>query len=253
MTIGATVVSLRNRVVERVARALPGPIGAKLDGLRPSLREGFGGPFNGQQRRIEAVRDLFARVTFTAVVETGTYRATTTLFLRSLTTAPIVTIEASSRYFHYARRRLRHADDISLIAGDSAEVLRWLAHDPARLAGPTFFYLDAHWMTVLPLRGELAAIVDAWPDHAILIDDFRVAGDDGYAFDDYGSGDALDLSILTSLRERPLVLYWPASPSVAETGARRGWCIVASAGAVDDSIRASTMVRRAGTLAEVLG
>jgi hypothetical protein len=253
MTLVATLVSLRDRVVERVTRALPGPIGAKLDDLRPRLREGFGGPFNGQQRRIEAVRDLFARVAFTAVVETGTYRATTTLFLRSLTTAPIATIEASSRYFHYARRRLRGADDISLIFGDSAESLRRLARDPAWSAGPTFFYLDAHWMTVLPLPGELAAIVDAWPDHAILIDDFRVPGDDGYAFDDYGAGDALQISMFAAFRERPIVVYWPAAPSDAETGARRGWCVLASAGAVDDAIRASTRVRRAGALAEVLG
>jgi len=96
-------VNLAERILERATRAMPGPIGARIDALQPSLSEGFGGPFNGQERRAETVAEMFAAIPFAVVIETGTYRATTTLHLGDLTSAPVATIEANSRYYHYAR------------------------------------------------------------------------------------------------------------------------------------------------------
>lgn len=244
--------SLPGRVLERLARVLPGALGAKVDRLRPALARGFGGPFNGQERRAEAVRDVFARIRFACVVETGTYRATTTLFLSQLTKVPIATIELNARYYHYARRQLVGTPNVTLMRGDSATVLETLPERPPWDGQPCFFYLDAHWSEHLPLREELDAICAGWRDFAVLIDDFRVPGDPGYAYDDYGPGQALELPILASISNRPVVIYWPSAPSIAETGARRGWILLASAGVVDDSLSSARTLRRSGPVSTVL-
>jgi hypothetical protein len=245
------VTSLYDRVLDKLARSSPGPVAGAIDLLRPTLAQGLGGPFNGQKRRVEAVREMFARVQFNSIIETGTYRATTTLFLRPLSAAPIATIEADSRYYHYARMRLlrRH---VTVFRGDSATVLRSLASEPPWNRSPAFFYLDAHWLEALPLPAELEIIASEWSDFVALVDDFRVPGDAGYGYDDYGPGRALEPSILAPLAGRQVVVYWPSARSAFETGARRGWVVLASAGAVDDSLRSLETLRRAGSVDSVL-
>ena len=239
--------SLYDRALDKLARSSPGPVAAAIDMLRPTLAQGLGGPFNGQDRRVEAVRDIFARVRFGSIIETGTYRATTTVLLRALSAAPIATIEADSRYYHYARMRLfrRH---IRVIRGDSAKVLGDLADEAPWNRGPTFFYLDAHWLDDLPLSTELEAVSSGWSDFAVLIDDFRVPGDVGYGYDDYGPGRSLELAILSPLAGNQVAIYWPAAPSATETGARRGWVVLASPGLVDDSLGGLATLRRDGTV-----
>lgn len=244
--------SFYDRVLDKLARSSPGPIAGAIDLLRPSLAQVLGGPFNGQERRIEAVRDVFARVQFNSVIETGTYRATTTLFLRALTAAPIATVEADARYYHYARMRLR-GRDVRVIEGDSSTTLQSLASAPPWNRTPAFFYLDAHWLDALPLPAELTVIANAWSDFAALIDDFRVPGDTGYGYDDYGPGRALELSILAPLAGKQVAVYWPSAPSTDETGARRGWVLLASHGAVDDTLRTLQTLRRAGHIDTVGG
>lgn len=242
---------MRDRVLRYAARAAPGPIAASIDWLRHGLAEEFGGPFNGQERRIEAIREIFARVPFGSVIETGTYRATTTLFLRELSDAPIATIEAQSRYYHYSKKRLRDAPNVTAIRGDSAAELSLLAAKPPWNGGPTFFYLDAHWLDSLPLAGELEAISTGWSDYAVLVDDFRVPDDPGYAYDDYGPGAVLEPEILAPLSGSNVAVYWPAAPSATETGARRGWVVLATAGLVDEALRQLGTLRRAGYVASV--
>jgi hypothetical protein len=83
----------------------------------------------------------------------------------------------------------------------------------------------------------------------VLIDDFRVDGDDGYFYDDYGSGKALALPLLARLAElAELEAFWPAAPSRSETGARRGWIVLATPGRVADALRTIIDLRAAGTL-----
>lgn len=244
---------LRDRFLEYAARITPGPIAAAIDQVRPELAEGFGGPFNGQDRRVEAVREMFSQIHFETIIETGTYRATTTRHLRTLADAPIATVEASSRYYHYARTRLRGLRDVTLIRGNSGLVLRSLATSRPWNRGPAFFYLDAHWHDALPLPDELDAISTGWRDYAVIVDDFRVPDDPGYLYDDYGPGRVLEPPILAPLASRAVVVYWPAAPSATETGARRGWVVLATAGAVDDSLRSIGTLRRAGSVAKVSG
>lgn len=200
---------------------------------------------------MEAVREMFATVPFAVVIETGTYRATTTLFLRDLTSAPIATIEASSRYYHYARRRLNRAKDITLMRGESPVVLREIAADSKWNRNPAFFYLDAHWLEDLPLPAELEEIAGGWRNYAVLIDDFRVPDDPGYAYDNYGEGKALTPAILRSLTDRSMSIFWPAAPSNSETGARRGWVVIGTAGPVEEALRRIAGLRLGGTLGDV--
>ena len=54
-----------------------------------------------------------------------------------------------------------------------------------------FVYLDAHWAEELPLAEELCIVASAWTRCVVMVDDFQVPGDSGYAYDDYGPGLAL--------------------------------------------------------------
>jgi hypothetical protein len=235
-----------------VARVMPAPIAGVIDLLRPSVARTFGGPFNGQERRAEIVRDIFARVKFASVIETGTFRATTALLLRQLTAAPIATVEANPRFYYYSRLRLLRKPGVAVFKGDSARVLKRLANTRPWSLDPAFFYLDAHWLEALPLPDELDVVTHAWRDFVVMIDDFRVPTDPGYTYDDYGPGRVLEPAILHSLAGQAVVVYWPSAPSTRETGARRGCVVLASAGAMDDALRALGTLRRAGSVEAVL-
>lgn len=238
--------------LERAARVLPGRVASTIDRLRPSLASGFGGPFNGQERRMEAVRDLVDRVPFKVLFETGTYRATTTVFLRQLSKVPIATIETQARYYHYAKHRLRDIPNVTLMRGDSPTILQQISGTPPWNLGPAFFYLDAHWLKSLPLLDELQAIREGWPDYAVLIDDFQVPNDPGYAYDDYGQAAVLSLPLLTPFGDADVVVYWPTAHSSTETGARRGWVVLATTGLVDSELHHAKSLSRGGDLASVL-
>jgi hypothetical protein len=243
---------MRDRLLRYGARVAPARLAASIDHLRIGLPEEFGGPFNGQERRIDAVREIFKAIRFAAIVETGTYRATTTLFLRGLSDVPIATIEVQPRFYHYAKRRLRDLPDLHLILGDSADELPSLAKSSPWNIGPVFFYLDAHWLDALPLYRELEAIVAGWRAFVIVVDDFRVPHDPGYSYDDYGPGNVLEPSILGPFADSELVVFWPGSLSSDETGARRGWIVLASGGPMDAALSRVRSLSRAGSVASVL-
>jgi hypothetical protein len=236
-------------VGHRVFGLVPAWLGGHLHRLPTRLTFGITGPFNGQRRRVEAVAGMFEAVPFATIIETGTYRALTTMHLRSLSTAPIATVEVNKRYFDYSKRRLRKFDGVHQFLGHSPEVLRKLRGDAAWQGQPCFFYLDAHWLDDLPLLDELHEVRQGWSDFAALIDDFRVDGDDGYQFDDYGAGKTLELALLAGVIELAgLSVFWPAANSANETGARRGWVVVASPGSVADALAKVPQLRPAGRI-----
>jgi hypothetical protein len=236
------------RLVERLGGLVPPWLGGQLHRLPPRLTFGLVGPFNGQQRRAAAVGAMFARIPFTAIVETGTFRAITTRFLRTLSAAPLATIEINPRYHHYSRQRLAGQPNLFMFLGDSPAVLELLAADAAWTDGPAFFYLDAHWLDNLPLVDELRIIRARWPHFVAVIDDFRVDGDDGYRYDDYGPGKSLERNLLEVPELAGLHLFWPAAPSTDETGMRQGWVVVASAGEMADALASLADLRDGGRL-----
>ena len=192
--------------------------------LKPGLKGSWGGPMNGQVFRRRIYADLVRSLPLQAIVETGTYRGTTTsLFEES--GLPVYTVEASPRFHAYSQLRLRKVrDKVHLFLGDSRSFMKGLATDPSVPKADVLFYLDAHWEEDLPLREEVELIFANWERPVVLVDDFEVPGTD-YAFDDYGPGKALTLDYLRPLERLGLSAYFPVAGADQETGARRG-CVV---------------------------
>lgn len=202
-------------------------LAARIDWCSPAKLHSWGGPMNGQEGRQQLVRHLFRTLDFGVVVETGTYRGATTEFLAYLAGCPVYSVEADRRHHEYARLRLGTCGRVHLALDDSRRFLRRLASDAAVPKGTAFFYLDAHWNPDLPLRDEVGLILRCWSDPVILIDDFQVPGDAGYAYDDFGPGQRVALEYLAAAELAGCAVLCPELPSAEETGMRRGCALVA--------------------------
>jgi len=210
--------------------------------LRPSLRGLYGGPFNDQRERARICEQFAALGHVQAVVETGTYRGTTTLFLARVFGVPVHSVEIDPRYHYYARLRTRGFANIRLSLGDSRQFLERLARDPAMPKRDVFFYLDAHQPGNLPLREEVDLICGTWQEPLIMIDDVEVPGDPGYGFNEYDHGIRFGTELL-SAATREYRCFYPAVPSSEETGYRRGCVILALPGRWAERLRNLGLVR----------
>lgn len=183
----------------------------------------WGTAMNGQTARLEMVRALLHSMQPVRIIETGTYHGTTTEWFAGFG-VPVLSIEANQRAFRFAARRLARFTNVRVVRGDSVAELAKLRPEGA----PVFCYLDAHWEAHLPLRDELRMLVERFPRAVVLIDDFAVPDDAGYAFDDYGPGAALTIDYLKgSSLPASARLFLPTVPSTEETGHRRGAAVVA--------------------------
>lgn len=196
---------------------------------------------NGQDGRRAIVSELVKIIAFEQVIETGTFRGSTTEFLAQVSGLQVTTVEAVPRSYEYARRRLANLPTVHVSQGDSRAFLRDLSGSATET--PVLFYLDAHWAEDLPLEGELEIIERFWPQAVILVDDFEVPDDPGYRYDDYGQGKSLDHELL----DRSAVASWdrfaPALPSAQETGHVRG-CVVIAAPKVSAQVQGASLLRR---------
>lgn len=180
----------------------------------------YGAPMNGQQARQLMKQQMMTQCNFTRVVETGTYRGTTTAWL-AVFGLPVTSIEIDPEGVAYSQHRLKHFANVDLRHDNSVDGLRAFAAATAERDVPVFFYLEAHWGE-LPLRDEIEIITANFPKAAIMIDDFAVPDDAGYGFDNYGPGQQLSLDYLAACRTPPLTVYFPAATSDTEIGAKRG-------------------------------
>lgn len=189
--------------------------------LRPSLRASWGGPMNGQAGRQRMCREILTALPPTAIVETGTFRGTTTEFFAQFG-VPVYSVEAEPRYHAFAAMRLRSLRNrVHLSLADSRSFLHRLTADTSVPKDSVFFYLDAHWSADLPLAEEITTIFASWKHAVIMIDDFAVPGD-SYSYDDYGPGAALDAGYLDALRRTDMSRFYPSLRAYEETGAKRG-------------------------------
>jgi hypothetical protein len=203
---------------------LPWQLAYRIDWARPTLRDGWGGPLNGQVERRRIARDLFRSIPFGSIIETGSFRGITTEFFALTTGLPVKTIESSPRYAAYAKLRNRVHHNVEVVVGDSRVGLDQL---PKGAKGDiVFYYLDAHWYNDLPLREEITIIKDAGFRAVIMIDDFQVPDDPGYKYDDYGPGMRLTPEILEGLPIEDWGVYYPAARAADETGGRSGSVIL---------------------------
>jgi predicted O-methyltransferase YrrM len=212
----------------------------------PARKDAWGGPFNGQRFRIALFSELLKRISPAAIIETGTYLGTTTEFMAKAG-LPVFTIEERLRNYGFARARLRWHRNVTLLHGDSRDVLRRLLRDRflELSSKAVFFYLDAHWNPDVPLIEELDIAFGQCPAAVVMVDDFQVPGDPGYGYDDYGSGKALTLDyIAPAVQAHGLAMFYPATRSSEETGARRGCIILARAANQCAELESITLLRR---------
>lgn len=239
---------IRNYVtaMSRVA-ALESAFALMLESPRYVASEAAG--FNGQAHRKRIFRELVDACRFNRLIETGTYVGDTTAFMATTTGLPVHTCEANRTFQALARSRTQGISGIQFHSGDSRRCLRELlgaSSSQEWLGAPLFFYLDAHWHADLPLVEEIALIASCCKEFVIMIDDFRVEGDAGYGYDDYGRDRTLELSTLRAVLDRySLRTFFPSLPSTQETGGRRGSVILCPAGAVAQRLEALPSLRAA--------
>lgn len=226
----------KNKLREFIKRILGDNILGILDYYRfPVMRQGCGGIFNGQEGRIRIFEEIITKFSPAYIVETGTYRGTTTKYFTSFSKLPVYTIEANARFLSYAKYNFRKFNNVKAYCGDSREVLLTLFRKKA-LVGSGFFYLDSHWQEDLPLGAELSIIFDKQEKSVVMIDDFQVPGDAGYKYDDYGRGKVLSIEYIQPLVDRfSLEVYFPSLPSYRETGTKRGCVVLAKKGVLNRS------------------
>ena len=81
--------------------------------FKPKYKSMYGGAFNGQEIRKEIYSGLLASFNFNYLVETGAFRASTTLFLAE-STLPVYTVEINDRFYSYAETRTEKISNIHL-------------------------------------------------------------------------------------------------------------------------------------------
>jgi hypothetical protein len=219
-----------------------------LDLLNPALQFRWGGPFNGQAERRATFLEMLDRLKPAGLIETGTYRGTTTEFMAQHFAGPIHSCEIDRRCFQGCSRRLARFPQVELMQSDSRIFLRYVL---AKLkpTAPLLVYLDAHWWDDLPLREEIEIILGSGHEAAIMIDDFEVPDDPGYTFDDFGPGKRFCLDMLDFLADRAEPLFYPRARSDAETGSKRGAVAISTGPRVTAALRAVERLR-GGAFAE---
>ncbi|MBX9739243.1 MAG: hypothetical protein K2X62_04185 [Beijerinckiaceae bacterium] len=215
--------------------------GRLLYHFRPALRQPWGGPFNGQDGRRAIFDSLVKNFAPEAIVETGTFRGDTTRYMAGRCAAPVYTAEFDARNVGFASENLRGLSNVRISHGDSRAFLDNLRLPQSRV----FFYLDAHWGEDLPLAEEIRIIFEKTPVPLVMIDDFKVPGDAGYGYDDYGAGSALIPEYIEALCSRfGMSQFYPALPSALETGARRGCVLLAADPAVVATLAADPLLKK---------
>lgn len=190
------------------------------------LKEQWGSAFNGQRFRQELFHELLQTFPLDAIVETGTYRGSSTEFMRAESKLPIYSVESNPRYFGFAQMRFRGDGDVRLSLNDSRCFLQSLTEKEALREARLLFYLDSHWNEDLPLAEEIETIFGSWENAVIMIDDFQVPDDAGYQFDAYENGNTICLEYLQSSLKFPFACFFPSSPSTDETGSKRGCAVL---------------------------
>lgn len=209
-----------------VTAALPDRIKGLIDYRRGHWATFYpwGGPMNGQTARLEIVRSIIEKCAIEQIIETGTYRGTTTEWFAQFG-MPVLSVESQPRFASFAQRRLAHRQNVQIECADSVAALKRWSQASQVVSRRTLFYLDAHWQEHLPLREELEIISRRFNSWIIIIDDFNVPLDMDYGFDDFGPGRTLNLEYVRACNLTAAVEFFPNVVGRWETGMKRG-CLV---------------------------
>jgi len=184
-------------------------------------------PFNGQVRRMSMIAALSRSIDASAVIETGTFKGSSTPYLAGLFKCKTYTIEINEFYASCAERRfkLNHKNlDIELRIGDSAteisKVLEEISSNETVAA-----YLDAHWLSAIPTRQEIESLINWGGRWIAIIDDFQIEHDFGYKYDSYGDV-VIGLPLIPN--NDSLEVWLTHEESHLETGVRSGTAYIFS-------------------------
>ncbi len=199
-------------------------------------KHSWGGAFNGQAHRQKIYLQILS-TGIDAIVETGTFRGTTTEFMSNHFNGMIYSTELNERSFGYSTARFLFNPRVRLHHQDSRILLKSLFSGNQLKEKRIFFYLDAHWETDLPLAEEIDIIFSHCNYPIIMIDDFQVPGDSGYQFDDYGPGKALTIDLFSQVTGHEFYRFFPSLQSSEETGAKRGCTVITNSQAVAEKLK----------------
>ncbi len=133
----------------------------------------------------EVVRKFQEDFAIKTLVETGTFRGEMVYAQRNRFNT-IISIELSEQLHLTAVKRLKDLKNVTLIRGDSAEVLEKVVGE---LREPAIFWLDGHYSGFetakgdlnTPINKEMNIILGSEQKHILLIDDARLfTGENDY-------------------------------------------------------------------------
>ena len=176
--------------------------------------------FNGQKYRSKVVEEIINNFNPEEIIETGTYLGNTLEFFSKfqITTH---SIEINPEFYYISKSRFVDADNVNIYCDDSLNVLPKII----KKKKPTLIYLDSHWYEDLPLDNELE-IINSINDVIILIDDFKVPGNNEWKFDTYNE---VDLSLKDINIPNNYSIYFPKYTPKEDGGFKSG-CIFLSKG-----------------------
>jgi cephalosporin hydroxylase len=148
--------------------------------------EDFPDAFANDRKLIDAFKTIFEEYNPDIIVETGTFKGSTTSYFASFG-VPVITTEINPDFQAEAKEKYKHINNITFWTGDSAEQISNninLIQDKKII-----FFLDAHWQNDKALERELAVISKLSIKPFIIIHDFQVPntslGYDTYADSTY--------------------------------------------------------------------
>lgn len=211
------------KAYDRLLAMLPGRMRGSIDYYlgHHSLFYPGGGPMNGQTARLEVVRTLIGALRPALLVESGTFRGTTTEWLAQFGTQ-VVSIETDPRFHEFSQHRLGARENVRLMLGKPVDALRQLLAECAFAQGTVLFCLDGRSAAHLPLRQQLEFIFANCPSFVIVVDNVRVEADTGYFFEDFGPDQVVNAAYLDACALPGLAVFFPAVPGREEAGLRRG-------------------------------
>lgn len=211
---------------------------------RPTYIESTEVGFNGQVGRKEIFKELVSSFHFQGIVETGTFIGDTTGYMAEISKLPVYTTELKPHFNLIAKKRLADFENIEFETLDSRQFIKKLAATPQLTRGLYFFYLDTHWYEECPLTEEIQSVFTNWDRFVVMIDDFKVPGDEGYLYDRYSNGVELTIELIRPLlKNYDLATYFPSKPSSEETGAKRGCIVLSRQGELADKLDTLSSLR----------
>jgi len=146
---------------------------------------------------LKAVFEIIGReLKVTSIIETGTYVGLSTSLMATMFPGiKIYTCEINELNYQRARKNLKKFLNVNLYREISPKFLKWLI-DSQQIGNRPFFFLDAHWLDEWPLEEEIKIISNNLISAVIIIDDFKIPGDDRFKYDKYGTKEcSIDLII----------------------------------------------------------